>query len=214
VASSTERLALVGCALLAASFVGCSDVPSKGDALDIVKRDVREDASCVLPASVFTTLKNQLMTKAACTPKEGPTAKAAQVCVDALVATGLVTKMPDAYMLEWPDDVAGRSLSDVPAYERRARKDVYQTCFASSAEMREGRFKCGEATADKVLRVTKADEKHADVRYARALTLDPKLADLDRACGQITRPPVEVTRRIEKNEKGTWGIPPPDVASP
>ncbi len=191
-------------------IVGCSDLPSKNDSLEIVKKEVKEEASCVLPAPIFTTLKMQLVTKAACVPKEG----AAEVltCVNGLINAGLVTPMPASYMLEWPDDVAAKSLSELPAFERRARKDLYSLCFGTTSDMREGRFKCGDAAAERVIKVSKVDATHADVRYARTLTLDPKLSDLDRACGAITRPPVEMTVRLEKSDKGIWSLPPPDVA--
>jgi hypothetical protein len=184
-------------------LLGCSDLPSKGDALDVVQRDVHEEASCTLPVSLLSKLKMQHTTKAVCVPKaEGRNPPLE--CMEALEAAGATKRMPASYLNEWPDDVAAAGFDAIPAYERRARALVFKACF-ELGDLREGRFRCGEAAADHVLRVTKKGEKLADVRYARRLTIDPKLGAIETACGPITRPGPEADAVLEHTDKG-WSV--------
>lgn len=198
-ARSTEALVLFAVVLSA-----CGDLPSKKQALEIVTRDVRETAVCTLDVKTLTRLKMQYSTKAACVPKESAADLGA--CVDALVAAGVTKKMPAAYMRQWPDEVAGASLGDVSAYERRARELVFASCVELSADLREGRFSCGKAHAKEVLKVTTDGEIFAIVRYERAIDLMPDFDRIEQACGGMTKPPVENTVPIEKTPAG-WAVP-------
>ena len=191
---------LVG-ALVGALLVGCSSGPSKSAAYDAIQASgVREDGSCTLPVEMLTTIKVQHATKAMCVPREG--AEKARACVEALVTAGITRKMPETYMLTWPDEVSGASLSDVPAYDRRARNLTYITCVELVGDMRDGRFPCADVHADKVLKVTTIDPTHADVRYERDVKLKPTLPAIDAACGAVTRPPGEATVAFVKGASG------------
>jgi hypothetical protein len=184
-------------------LLGCSDLPSKGDALDVVQRDVHEEASCTLPLGVLSKLKIQHTTKAVCVPKvDGPDPVLA--CLQALEAAGSAKRMPASYLNEWPDEVAAMGFDAIPAYERRARALMFKACF-ELGDLREGRFRCGAAAADRVLRVTKKGEKLADVRYARSLTIDEALTAIEAACGAITRPGPEADAILQRTDKG-WAV--------
>jgi hypothetical protein len=194
-----NRLSRVAAGLL----LGCSDLPSKSDALDVVQRDVHEEASCTLPLGVLSKLKMQHTTKAVCVPKvDGPDPVLA--CMQALEDMGAAKRMPASYLNEWPDDVAAAGFDAIPAYERRARALAFKACF-EMGDLREGRFRCGEAAADHVLRITKKGEKLADVRYARRLTIDPKLTAIEAACGVVTRPPPEADAVLRRTDKD-WSV--------
>jgi len=189
--------------IVASLLVGCSDLPSKGEALDLVKQEVQEDASCTLPLEVLAKLKMQHATKAVCVPKaDGP--DTALRCLEALEVAGFAQRKPASYLSEWPDEVAAVGFDAIPAYERRSRALVFKTCF-EMGDLREGRFRCGQAAADHVVRVTKRSEKAADVRYARRLTFDPKLAAIESACGAVTRPGPEANVTLERGDKG-WSL--------
>jgi hypothetical protein len=203
---------------LGAPFVlGCSDLPSKGDALEVVQREVQEEGSCVLPIPIFTRFKMQYTTKAVCVPREEgvavPGAKdAALTCLDGLAAAGTTKRMPASYMAEWPDEVSGAGFDSISPYERRARDLVFKSCF-EMADLREGRFRCGQAKADKVLRITKKEERQALVRYSRAIAIDPTLPAIEAACGPVTRPPAEATVTLEKVDK-QWAVAPEGGSAP
>jgi hypothetical protein len=184
-------------------LVACGSGPSKSTALEVINASIKEDGSCTLPVSTLTQLKVQHTTKAMCVPKEG--ADKARACVDALIAAGATHRMPDAYMLAWPDEVASASLTDLPAYERRARNLVYSTCIEITGDLRNGRFTCADARADKVLKVTEKDKTHADVEYQREITLRPALAAIDAACDVTAHPPADVTVPFVKGESG-WTL--------
>jgi hypothetical protein len=197
---------IVGAALFISAPVfltGCSKGPSKAEAFEAIQSGVKEDGSCTLPVDILSRVKMQHSTKGICVPKEG--AEKAKTCIDALVAAGVTKRMPDAYMLAWPDEVATASLADIPAYERRARNLVYSECVELAGALRDGRFGCAAVQAEKVLRVTALDDTHADVEYERKLTLKPSLTAIDAACGTVTRPPGESTVAFSKTE-GTWGL--------
>ena len=183
-------------------LVACSS-PSKSDALKIVQSGVKEDGSCTLPVSLMAKLKVQHASKGLCVPKEG--AADAAACVDALVAAGVTAPKPASYMVAWPDEVTGVSLKDVPAYERRARNLLFQTCVELRGDLRDGRFTCADAAAENVRSVTKGDDAHAEVRYTRALTFRPFVADLEKACPGLVRPPTEASVALEKGESG-WAL--------
>jgi hypothetical protein len=203
--SSRFTRQLVTCAALAAGLVACGSGPSKSQALETIQARAKEDGNCTLPVSILTQLKMQHMSKGVCVPKEG--AAKARACVDALIAANVTRRMPDAYMLAWPDEVSGASLSDVPAYDRRSRDLMYSICVEQVGGLREGRFACADVRAQKVLKVTTTDETHAEVRYERAITVEPTLAAIDAACGATTRPPAEATVTFLKSTSG-WAIAP------
>lgn len=196
---------------VAVGIVACGGGPSKGAALEAIQAGVTEDGSCTLPVGVLAQLKMQHVTKGICIPREG--ADKARACVDALVAAGVTKRMDDGYMVGWPDDVAARSLSDVPAYERRPRNLIYSMCVELRGNLREGRFNCAEAKADKILKVTALDDKRAEVKYEREVQLRPTLPAIDAACGQVTRPPGEATASFVKDASG-WKLKPPEPPAP
>lgn len=190
---------------LAVAATGCSDLPSKSDALDIVERSVQEEATCTLPIAMLSRLKMQHATKGICVSREGGVPMdEAWTCLEALAASGATKRMPDAYMTEWPDEVSGASFDTVSPYERRARSLLFKGCVEMTPGLREGQFRCGEARAEKVVRVTKQDESHAVVRYSRAIKLDPKLAAIDAACGAVTRPAPEGSLTIARTPDKKW----------
>jgi hypothetical protein len=196
---SDLRIALV---CFTATLLGCSDLPSKGDALDLVKQGVKEDATCTLPIATLSKLKMQHASKAICVPQE---AAATMACLDALTAAGMTKPMPPGYMAEWPDEVSGAGFDSVSPYDRRARALLFKGCVELTPGLREGQFRCGEASADKVVRMTKTDETHASVRYARALTLDSRLAAIETACGAVGRPAPEGNVTLAKVDD-KWAI--------
>ncbi len=194
---------LAAIAVLAIALAGCSKGPSKAQAFASVQTGVKEDGSCTLPLEILSHVKMQYATKAICVPKEG--ADKARLCIDGLVAAGITSRMPESYMLAWPDEVATASLSDIPAYERRARNLVYGSCVELTGNLRDGRFTCAEVHASKVVRVAALDDTHADVQYEREIALKPSLAAIDAACGTVTRPPGESTIGFVKTGS-TWGL--------
>lgn len=190
-------------------LAACGGVPSKGEALEVLQHDQKEDASCTLPIEMIAKLKMQHVTKSVCVPMaalgEAPGPMNAQMaCLDALVAAGATKRMPQSYMLEWPDETMAAGFDRVPAYERKPRELVFRGCVEMGA-LREGRFTCGEAKADHVVRVTKKGEKQALVRYGREITLDPALAKIEAACGAVSRPPPESSVTMESVDK-KWTI--------
>lgn len=192
-------------------IVACSGGPSKGQALEAIQAGVKEDGSCTLPVGILAQLKMQHVTKGVCVPKEG--ADKAHACLEALITAGATRRMDEGYMRAWPDDVASRSFSDLPAYERRPRSQVYSTCAELKGDLREGRFNCAEARADKIIKVSALDDKRADVKYEREIQLRPTLAAIDAACGQVTRPPGEATASFVKDASG-WKLKPPEPPAP
>jgi|GEM_PF-1960381 len=190
---------------VATLLLGCSSGPSKTQAFEAIQSGIKEEGSCILPVELLSRVKMQHSTKGLCVPKEG--AEKARACVDALVAAGVTHRMPESYMLAWPDEVASASLTDIPAYERRSRSLVYGTCVELVGELREGRFTCADARADKVLKVTATGDTHAEVRYEREVKLRPTLTAIDAACGTVTRPPGESTVTFVKGSSG-WTLAP------
>ncbi len=202
---------IIVAAVCAGVLVACSGGPSKSQAMDAIQSGVREDGSCTLPVDILTKLKMQHTTKGICVPKEG--AEKAKACVDALVTANITHRMPESYMVTWPDEVSGASLADIPAYDRRARNLVYVTCVELTGDLREGRFPCADVKADKILKVTAPDATHADVKYAREITLRPTLAAIDAACGTVSRPPGESTAAFVKDPATGWTLAPAAAAA-
>lgn len=212
--------------LLSFAFVGlvlvaCNDVPSKKDALAMVQSDVKEDATCTLPITLLPLLKMQHTTKAVCVPREtNPAGKAtldnAMGCLNALVAAGVTQTMPDAYMAEWPDEVSGAGFDAISPYDRSARTLVFKGCVKMVDDLRAGQFRCGQAKADKIIHEAKKDDTHASVEYSRVITLNPALAQIDAACGAVTRPGPDATAVFEKSADKQWHVLPDGVpaASP
>ena len=204
---------VVAGALCALVLVACGGGPSKSQAMEAIQSGVKEDGTCTLPVEMFTKLKMQHSSKAVCVPKEG--ADKAKACVEALVAANITHRMPDAYMVAWPDEVASASLADIPAYDRHARNLVYSMCVELSGPLREGRFPCADARAEKIVKVTVLDETHADVHYTREIGLRPTLSAIDAACGAVTRPPGDATVGFIKGASG-WTLVspgPPTIAN-
>jgi hypothetical protein len=186
---------------------------SKSDALEVVRHEVQEEASCTLPVGVLSQLKMQYATKAACSKRddEHPSAKdLPTACLDALVAAGVTKAMPPTYMSEWTDEVATLPFDAVSPYERRARALQFKTCV-EMRDLREGRFHCGEAKAEKVVRLTKLDDARTSVLYARTVTLDPQLPTIEAACGAVSHPAPEATVTLEKVDK-KWALAHDDAA--
>jgi hypothetical protein len=197
---------LVIAAGIAIVTAACGDLPSKGDALKIVRSEVKEEANCTLPISLLSRLKMQHSSKAVCVPREGGAPMdEAMKCLDALVAAGTTKQMPADYMAGWPDELEGPGADSISPYERRARNLLFKGCVEMTGDLREGRFRCGEASAEKVLRVTKKTETTATVRYARAIKLDPTAASIEAACGQLTLPAPEGNVTLEKTDK-RWRV--------
>lgn len=186
-------------ASLGAFTAACNGGPSKGQALETLQRDLKEDGSCTLPIAVIRQLKMQYSSNGACVPNEG--AEKSLACVNELVSLGITHTKSPAYMVDWED---GATLEGV--YERHARNLVYKTCVDMDG-LREGRFPCAEARADKIVRVKAVDDTHAEVRYARDLAFRPSLAAIEKACGEITRPTEETTANFVKGDSG-WKIAP------
>jgi hypothetical protein len=182
------------------SATACSD--KKKAALEAIKRDVKEEGLCTLPVDVLGGLKQQPVTKSVCM-KKGNARGAA--CFAALVANGLADAMPSSYMGAWPDEVAGASLSDVPAYERRARSELFESCLAMKEGLREGKFPCARVEADRVVEVEKIEKGKMRATYERAVTYQRDLAPLDAACGPIVRVPAQMTVTLTKGEDG-WKV--------
>lgn len=195
-----RKLAVFGVFLFAVSSTACSD--KKKAALEAIKRDVKEEGLCTLPVDVLGGLKQQLVTKSVCM-KKGNARGAA--CFAALVANGLADPMPSSYMGAWPDEVASASLTDVPAYERRARSELFESCLAMKEGLREGKFSCASVEAEKVVDVEKTEKGKMRVTYKREITYKRDLAPLDAACGPIVRVPEEMSANLTKGEDG-WKV--------
>jgi hypothetical protein len=189
-------------------MMGCSDLPSKDAALEIVQHEVKEEAMCTLPIAFLSNVRKQYTSKALCVPRDGgPPVDAAMACVNALLAAGATKSMPPGYMAEWPDEVSSAGFDAVSPYDRKARHLIFKGCVEMTSDLREGRFKCGQARADKVTRVTKKESTGAvTVRYSRAITLDPQLPKIEAACGATSRPAQEDEIVLQKNAANKWGI--------
>jgi hypothetical protein len=189
-------------------IVGCSDVPSKDAALEIVQHEVKEEATCTLPTSFMSNIRKQYTSKAICVPRDGgPPVDAAMNCLNALLASGATKSMPPGYMAEWPDEVSGSGFDAVSPYDRRARHLIYKGCAEMTSELREGRFKCGLGKPDRIVRVTKGSAPgRATVRYARTIKLDAQLPKIEAACGAVSRPAEEDEMFLEKNAEKKWVV--------
>ena len=194
-------------------LVACGSGPTKREALEAVGRDATVDALCTLPIDILSQLRMQHSTKGLCVAKDEPFTPKVKKCLEALVAARITQMKPAAYMREWPDDVAARSLSDVPAYERKARDLVYAMCWElSDPRLRQGQFVCAKSTNDKVVDMTKIDDAHVDVKVAQRITPNDELAAIDAACGgNVTKPPADLVVRIEKTSRG-W-VPEPSSSA-
>lgn len=200
------RSTLVAVLLLTAG-AGCGDGLSKKEALAILSRDVPETAECTLPLETLAAFKTQHATKATCAPRDGQNAARAHDCLGALVELGATTAMPASYMGAWPDEVAGRGLDALPAYDRHTRSVAFKSCVAMTPSLREGRFTCGTAKAEHVVAVLKSDETQATVRYARAVTVNPKLAAVEKACGTLVPPADETSLVFVRDvESKAWAV--------
>jgi hypothetical protein len=200
---------VVGFSIAAGALVACGSGPSKREAMDAVGRDVTTDALCTLPIDVLSQLRMQHTTKGMCVAKDEPSTPKVKKCLEALVAARVTQLKPAAYMREWPDDVAARSLSDVPAYERKSRDLVYATCWElSEPRLRQGQFVCAKSTNDKILDMTKIDEAHVDVKVSQKITPSDDFAAINEACGgNLTKPPADLIIRIEKTSAGWTSAP-------
>lgn len=187
----------------ALGLVACGGGPKKGEALEAIRAGITEDGSCTLPLDVMKTIKMQYGSKGMCVPREG--GASATACLEALATAGLTTKLDASYMSAWPDEVSAASLTDVPAYERRARAQLFSACWTMSEGLREGRFACADVEAHEVLRVSKKDEMHAAVKYARWASFKAELAAIEKACGEVSRPPAEATVTFTKGAAG-WKL--------
>lgn len=207
--------AVLAAVSIASVVTACGSGPSKREAMDAVGRDTTTDASCTLPIDIIHALRVQHTTKGMCLPKDDPGRDKIKACMDALVAAHVTQLKPASYMREWPDDVAARSLSDVPAYERKSRDLLFTTCWElGDTKLRQGQFVCAKTTNDKLVDVTKIDEAHADVKIAQKITPSDDLAAIDAACGgRVSKPPNDITYRIEKTSKG-WALAPTDPTAP
>lgn len=204
--------------ILSVAFVGlilvaCNDVPAKKDALAKIQSDVKEDVTCTLPIAIMPLLKMQHTTKAVCVPHEtDPAGKKtlddAMACLDALVTAGVTQQMPALYMSEWPDEVSGAAFDAISPYDRRARTLVFKGCVKMVGDLRAGQFRCGTAKADKIVHEAKKDDTHATVEYSRVITLIPELAQIDAACGAVTRPGPDATATFEKTADKQWRVVP------
>lgn len=197
-------------------MAGCGSGPSKREAMDAVGRDATTDATCTLPIDILSQLRMQHATKGMCVAKDDPATPKVTKCLEALVAAHVTQLKPAAYMRQWPDDVAARSLSDVPAYERKSRDLVYAMCWElAEPRLRQGQFVCAKSTNDKIIDTTKVDDAHADVKVSQKVTPSDDLAAIDEACGgNITKPPSDVTIRIEKTSAGWTSAPTSSSAFP
>jgi hypothetical protein len=206
VARSTDIAGLLGLIFVAA----CGSGPSKTQALETIQRDVKEDGSCTLPVELLGQVKKQLASKGLCVTLEG--APRAAACMDALAAAGVTTQQPASYMVDWTDE--GR-MPGVSPYDKKARNLVFRSCFEMTASLRDGRFACADARAEKVLKITKLDDTRSEVRYARTLVNQPAYANIEKACGQLAPPPAEATVTLVKDEKSGWSLAPaPSDATP
>lgn len=186
--------------LVFAALASCG--MSKKEVLEAIRRDVKDEGLCTLPVEVISALKQQYATKAVCAAK---TSKQAAECLAALASMGVTSAMPASYMLEWPDDLAGKSLAEVPAYERKARSELFSTCVELKDRLREGKIACATVEPSKVNDIQKVDATHKRVSYSRTVTYTRDLGALDRACGKLVRVPEEASVTLVKGEAG-WSV--------
>lgn len=175
---------------------------SKQEVLEAIRRDVKEEGLCTLPIDVIGALKQQYATKAVCAAKAN---KRAGDCLTALVAADVTVAMPAPYMLEWPDDVAAKSLAEVPAFERKARSEHFSKCVELRDRLREAKFACANVEPTKVTDIEDVDATHKRVVYARRVSLTRDLAPLDVACGAVVRVPDDATVMLVKTDAG-WRV--------
>ncbi len=185
------------CALLAA----CGTSPSKSQALEIIQRDLKDDASCTLPLDVIQQLKQQYSSKGTCVPNEA--SQKTRDCIDSLVANSITQTKSQAYMVDYED-----SASMANVYDRHARNIIFRTCV-EMGDLREGRFPCAQSKPERVVRVKPSpDNAKAEVFYERELSFRPSLATIEKACPGVTKPPAEASVSFVKAE-GKWAIEPP-----
>lgn len=146
----------------------------------------------------------QYASKGLCVAKTGATV--GKTCIDALVAAGVTHPMPASYMVEWADEVAAKSLSELPASSRHARALDYATCVELSGNLREGRFPCASATAEKIAKVTPKGDVRAEVQYVRTIAPRAWLESVAKACPGLVRPTPSATTTLVKREK-KWVVP-------
>jgi hypothetical protein len=183
-------------------LASCTGGPSKSEALDIIQKEIKEDAPCTLPLDVIQQLKMQYTTKAACVPNEA--SEKTRACIDALVTASITQPKPQAYMVDWEDSA---TMSNV--YDRHARNIIFRTCV-ELGELRDGRFGCAQSKPERVLKVKPTGDTTADVYYERELAFRPSLANIEKACGTVTRPPAEVIVQFTK-ASGKWSLAPPQT---
>lgn len=162
-------------------------------------QNIKEEAACTLPLDVIQQLKMQYTSKAACVPNEA--SDKTRACIDALVTASIATPKPQSYMVDWEDSA---TMSNV--YDRHARNIIFRTCV-EMGELRDGRFACAQSKPEKILRVKPTGDVSADVFYERELSFRPSLANIEKACGAVTRPPGEVVVQFVKNG-GKWALAP------
>jgi hypothetical protein len=197
----TERKILtLAVPLLLVALPACGTNPSKSEAFEIIKRDVRNDAACQLPLDVVQQLKMQYSTKGACVPNEA--SEKTRGCIDALVANSITQTKSQAYMVDWED-----SASMANVYDRHARNIIFRTCV-EMGDLRDGRFPCAQSRPDHVVRVKEIPPEKADVFYDRELSFRPSLEGIEKACAGVQRPPQEGVVSLVKTG-GKWGIAPP-----
>lgn len=207
-ARSIEALFVSSTLMLASA---CGGDPSKAQALQIVQRDVKEEGSCTLPMDVLSAVKNERASRAICVPIEGGSPKA-QACLDALVSAGVTAPMPASYMVDWTD---ASSLPGVGPYEKKARNLVFKSCVEMRGGLREGRFDCAVAKADKIVKISKTEDTRAEVRYARTLSNKPFYAAVEKACGAVSAPPGEASVTLVKDvSSSSWVLLPAQAEAP
>jgi hypothetical protein len=184
---------------VSALVAACGSGPSKSNALDVIQKDLKGEATCTLPLEVIQQLKMQYSTKGACVPNEA--SDKTRGCIDALVATSITTTKSQAYMVDWED-----SASMANIYDRHARNIIFRTCV-EMGDLRDGRFPCAQQRAERVIRVKENGDTKADVFYERELSFRPSLTTIEKACGAVTRPAGEVSVPFVKVE-GKWALEP------
>jgi hypothetical protein len=198
VASSIDRV-VVSFFISVVTLAACSSGPPKAEALETIRKTVKEDDTCVIPVEITKALKMQYVSKAVCVPNTN--AQAAARCMSALLAAGVTAPMPTGYMVEWAEEGTSDSTT---MYEHHARNIVFSTCVEMRG-LRDGRFPCADVQVDKIVRTKKVDDAHADVVYSRIVTVKSSLAGIEAACGPTTRPPEDAVASFEKGPSG-WTI--------
>lgn len=205
---ASSRDLVVCAAALVSTALACGSGPSKSEALEAVRDGTKTNGTCTLPIEVLSSLKVQYTTMGLCLPKENTGPRTA-ACLGALANAGIVKAAPESYMREWPDEVAARSLTELPAYERRARSLVFSACWIyPEAQLRQGQFWCAKLTPDKVTELTKVDDAHVDAKYTQTVETLDAIPRIEEACGGLTRPPSSASARLEKADRG-WRVAPP-----